>query len=93
MTLSIIYYSDTRGEYHYGHYDGTVDHYAYRCYASHTDLSQCSYYYHSSCNANYDQLGLICYSPIIGITLLMFITSAYGICIQVMSVLMVKFDW
>lgn len=60
-----ILHIDTRSENYYGYYI-TVDHYAWSCTSSRTDLSQCTYYYHSSCNALHDQLGIICYSPIIG---------------------------
>ncbi|XP_019854372.1 PREDICTED: scavenger receptor cysteine-rich domain superfamily protein-like [Amphimedon queenslandica] len=57
---------NTRQEYHYGYYDGTVDHYAFSCSSTATDLTQCTYYYHSNCYHRGDQFGTVCYSPIIG---------------------------
>uniref|UniRef100_A0A1X7STL2 SRCR domain-containing protein n=1 Tax=Amphimedon queenslandica TaxID=400682 RepID=A0A1X7STL2_AMPQE len=58
-----------RGEGYWGYfyYQGVgVDHYAWSCNSGHKSLSQCSYYYHSSCYSYHDQLGIICYPNVQG---------------------------
>jgi deleted-in-malignant-brain-tumors protein 1 len=50
----------------WGYYK-TIDHYAWSCSSSHSSLSECNYYYHTSCNSlGFDLMGFACYPNIQG---------------------------